>query len=61
MSNHPKNANVNERDNAKDADSRETGESQDALRHQQDAAHHKGYKSPDKTLPIDSDPGVDEG
>jgi hypothetical protein len=61
MSNHPKNANVNEHDSAKHDDSNEAGESQDALRHQQDAAHHKGYKRPDKTLPIESNPEVDEG
>jgi hypothetical protein len=53
MSNDRKNADVNERAGAekKDADRADdtkpnTGQSQDASRHQQDAAHHKGYKGP---------------
>jgi hypothetical protein len=27
------------------------GQSQDALRHRQDAAHHKGHKSPEPSAP----------
>ena len=53
MSNDRKNADVNERGSAekKDADRPDDaklkpGQSQDASRHQHDAAHHKGYKGP---------------
>jgi hypothetical protein len=53
MSSDRKNAKVNEHGSAakKDADrsedaKHETGQSQDELRHQQDAAHHKGSKGP---------------
>jgi hypothetical protein len=53
MSNDRKNADVNERGSAKkkDADrpddtTSKSGQSQDASRHEQDAAHHKGYRGP---------------
>jgi hypothetical protein len=54
MSSDRKNAEVKEHGGAenKDADRpdtrQKTGESQDELRHQQDAAHHKGYKGPEQ-------------
>jgi hypothetical protein len=54
MSNDRKNA-INEHGSADDNDAdppsdatRETGQSQDASRHQQDAAHHKGHKTSQK-------------
>jgi hypothetical protein len=53
MSSDRKNADVNEHGSEEKKDSGrqggtdpKTGQSQDELRHQQDAAHHKGYKGP---------------
>jgi hypothetical protein len=55
MSSDRKNADVNEQGRAEKKDTdrpddtrRKTGQSQDELRHQQDAAHHKGYKGPEQ-------------
>jgi hypothetical protein len=53
MSSDRKNADVNEHGSTEKKDTGrpggtapKTGQSQDELRHQQDAAHHKGYKGP---------------
>ena len=56
MSSDRKNADVNEHGSAEKKDvgrpsstNPQTGQSQDELRHQQDAAHHKGYKGPQQS------------
>jgi hypothetical protein len=57
MSNDLKNERGNERHSAGENDADRShgtshqGQSQDASRHQQDAAHHKGYKSPQQGAP----------
>jgi hypothetical protein len=60
MPNHPKNPPANEREENDASRSRETmqktGESQDAIRHQKDAAHHKGHKSPPRDASDRLDP-----
>jgi hypothetical protein len=51
MSSERKNVNEHGNSDKKDVDrpdDKEQGRSQDASRHQQDAAHHKGFKGPEE-------------